>query len=48
LGLAAALFVYQQWLIRNRDRAGCFKAFVNNNWVGAAIFAGLVAHYLQG
>ena len=47
LGLAAALFVYQQWLIRNRDRAGCFKAFLNNNWVGAAIFAGLVAHYLQ-
>jgi 4-hydroxybenzoate polyprenyltransferase len=46
LGLAAALFVYQQWLIRNRDRAGCFKAFLNNNWVGAAIFAGLVAHYL--
>ncbi|MFT5450409.1 MAG: 4-hydroxybenzoate polyprenyltransferase [Gammaproteobacteria bacterium] len=46
LGLAAALFVYQQWLIRNRDRAGCFQAFLNNNWVGAAIFAGLVAHYL--
>jgi 4-hydroxybenzoate polyprenyltransferase len=45
LGVAGALFIYQQWLIRRRERAACFKAFLNNNWVGAAIFAGIVAHY---
>ena len=45
LGIAAALFVYQQWLIRHYNRADCFKAFLNNNWVGAAIFAGIVASY---
>lgn len=47
LGLAAAagLFVYQQWLIRFRARSACFKAFLNNNWVGAVIFAGIVADY---
>lgn len=48
LGLitAAGLFVYQQWLIRNRDRDACFRAFLNNQWVGAAIFVGLVLNYL--
>ena len=45
LGVASVLFIYQQWLIRQRNRAACFKAFLNNNWVGAAIFAGIVAHY---
>jgi 4-hydroxybenzoate polyprenyltransferase len=29
-------------LIRDRTREGCFKAFVRNNWVGAAVFAGIV------
>jgi len=45
LGLlgAALLFAYQQWLIRDRSRAGCFAAFMNNNWVGGVIFAGLAA-----
>jgi len=46
LGLAALLFGYQQWLIRNRERAACFKAFLNNNWVGLAVFAGIVADTL--
>lgn len=47
LGLAAAagLFIYQQWLIRFRVREACFKAFLNNNWVGVAVFAGLVMDY---
>jgi 4-hydroxybenzoate polyprenyltransferase len=50
IGLAAALVLtgYQQYLIRGRERAGCFKAFLNNNWVGAAIFAGIVLDYLLG
>ena len=40
--LLAAGFVFHQYqLIRERNREQCFKAFLNNNWVGAAIFAGL-------
>ncbi len=42
---AALLVVYQQFLIRNRDPEGCFKAFLNNHWFGAVIFVGLVLHY---
>lgn len=47
LGLAVAggLFAYQQWLIRFRAREACFKAFLNNNWVGVAIFVGVAADY---
>lgn len=41
LGIAAVLFGYQQWLIRSRERPLCFKAFLNNNWVGLVIFAGI-------
>ena len=43
--VAAAMFVYQQYLIRNRDRDACFKGFLHNNWVGLAIFVGIVLHY---
>jgi 4-hydroxybenzoate polyprenyltransferase len=43
LGVAALLFAYQQYLIRFRQRDACFKAFMNNNWVGFAIFIGVVA-----
>ena len=45
VGVAALLSLYQQWLIRERDRAGCFSGFLNNNWLGAAVFAGIVADY---
>ncbi len=41
LAVAAGLVAYQYRLIRARGRAACFKAFLNNNWVGFAIFAGL-------
>ena len=44
--LAAALSIYQQYLIRNREPQFCFQAFLNNNWLGAAVFSGLVLHYL--
>ena len=46
LVLAAAIAVYHYTLIRQRDRAGCFAAFLHNNWFGAAVFAGIAAHYL--
>ncbi|MEC8918437.1 MAG: 4-hydroxybenzoate octaprenyltransferase [Pseudomonadota bacterium] len=44
LGLAAmaGTFVYQQWLIRERERDACFHAFLNNFWSGLLLFAGLV------
>jgi 4-hydroxybenzoate polyprenyltransferase len=43
LPVVAGLFIYQQWLIRFRDRDNCFKAFLNNHWVGMAIFCGILA-----
>jgi 4-hydroxybenzoate polyprenyltransferase len=39
---AAGFFLYQHYLIRNRERDGCFAAFTNNVWVGFALFAGAV------
>lgn len=44
--LAAGFALYQQYLIRDRDPALCFKAFLNNNWFGAAVFSGIVLDYL--
>jgi 4-hydroxybenzoate polyprenyltransferase len=44
--LAAGLAVYQQKLIFRREKALCFKAFLNNNWFGLAVFVGLVLDYL--
>jgi 4-hydroxybenzoate polyprenyltransferase len=46
LALSAALFIVQQVWIRDRDRDACFRAFLNNNWVGLILFAGLLGHYL--
>ena len=46
LAVAAGIMGYHYTLIRDRDRPKCFKAFLHNNWVGAAIFAGWVADYL--
>lgn len=43
--LAAALFGYQQFIVRERDKAQCFKAFLNNNWVGMVIFFGIAMQY---
>jgi 4-hydroxybenzoate polyprenyltransferase len=42
LGAAGAMMVYHWTLIRGRGRDGCFRAFMNNNWVGGAVFAGIV------
>jgi 4-hydroxybenzoate polyprenyltransferase len=45
LAVAAAMMGYHFTLIRGRSREGCFKAFLHNNWVGGAIFAGILAAY---
>ena len=42
LGVAVLLIGWQFWIARKRERAPCFAAFLHNNWVGAAIFAGLL------
>jgi 4-hydroxybenzoate polyprenyltransferase len=42
---AAAIAVYHYTLIRNREREACFSAFRHNQWLGFAIFAGVVADY---
>ena len=48
LGAAGAMMVYHWFLIRGRSRDGCFRAFMHNNWVGGAIFAGIVLSYPIG
>jgi 4-hydroxybenzoate polyprenyltransferase len=44
---AAAVALYHYTLIRRREPARCFKAFLHNNWFGACIFAGIVVDYLR-
>lgn len=46
LVIAAGFFCYQQMLIVNRDREQCFKAFLNNHWVGMVVFMGIFVEYL--
>lgn len=47
--LAAVSFAaYQQYLIKDRVPAQCFKAFLNNNLLGAAVFASIALHYTIG
>ena len=41
----AVFFAYQLWLIRNRDRDACFRAFLNNNYVGMSVFIGVLLTY---
>jgi 4-hydroxybenzoate polyprenyltransferase len=46
LAVAAVLAIRQQVLIRARDPAQCFRAFLNNNLFGLVVFAGILLHYL--
>lgn len=43
--VVAALFIYQQFLIYYRDPEECFRAFLNNNYVGLAVFIGILASF---
>jgi 4-hydroxybenzoate polyprenyltransferase len=44
--LAASLIaIYHLWLIRDRDRGRCFRAFLGNHWLGLAVFAGTALDY---
>jgi len=45
LGAATGLAVYQQYLIKDRDKQKCIQAFVNNNWFGFCVFMGLFVDY---
>jgi 4-hydroxybenzoate polyprenyltransferase len=45
LGVAAGIAVYHYTLIRGRERDPCFYAFRHNNWLGAAVFAGVALDY---
>lgn len=45
LVLVAILMGYHQWLARDRDPEGCFKAFLHNQYVGMTVFAGIVLDY---
>jgi 4-hydroxybenzoate polyprenyltransferase len=45
LAIACALWVWQHWQTRHRDRDACLRAFLHNHWVGAVIFLGIFLHY---
>jgi 4-hydroxybenzoate polyprenyltransferase len=46
IGISCIFFVYQHWLIRDRERMPCFAAFKNNNWFGLGIFSSIVLETL--
>jgi 4-hydroxybenzoate polyprenyltransferase len=48
MGIAAAavFFLYQQWLIRDREPSRCFRAFTNNQYVGLVVFVGILLEYV--
>ena len=45
VGIAALIAVWHMWLIRGRDRACCFRAFLGNHWLGLAVFAAVALDY---
>lgn len=45
VALASGLLIYQQYLLKDRAREDCFAAFLNNHWVGLAIYGGVVLDF---
>jgi 4-hydroxybenzoate polyprenyltransferase len=45
---AAVLFLWQQWLIRAREPKECLRAFLNNQYVGLAVFVGILLQHVYG
>lgn len=45
--IAACIAVKHYFLIKDRDKKDCFRAFLGNNWFGFSVFAGIVVHYLM-
>ena len=45
LVVALGIALYHLRLIRQRDPRACFRAFLHNTWLGAAVFAGIVANF---
>jgi 4-hydroxybenzoate polyprenyltransferase len=45
LAAAAAMAGYHWRLIRGRSREGCWRAFMHSNWIGAAVFLGIVLSF---
>jgi 4-hydroxybenzoate polyprenyltransferase len=43
--LAGGCALYHFTLIRERERLRCFAAFRHNNWLGAAVFAGIALNF---
>jgi 4-hydroxybenzoate polyprenyltransferase len=46
LVIASGLLAYQQYLIKDRLPGPCFESFLNNNWVGAVIFIGVLLSFI--
>jgi len=45
VGIAAILMAWHQWLARDRQPASCFRAFLQNHYIGMAVFIGIALHY---
>ncbi len=45
VAIASLFAIYQQYLIKDRKRELCFQAFLNNNWLGMVLFAGVFLDY---
>ncbi|MFI4937518.1 MAG: 4-hydroxybenzoate octaprenyltransferase [Candidatus Berkiellales bacterium] len=45
LAIVTVLGFYQQWLTRNSEPSACFRAFLNNQWIGALLFVGVLLGY---
>jgi 4-hydroxybenzoate polyprenyltransferase len=45
VGVAAAMMAWHLWLARDRQPAGCFRAFLRNHYIGMVVFIGIVLHY---